>query len=816
MRLYTLIAAALLIPFAAVARPPSTDTLTLEQITSNPDWISVPALNPYWSADGHKVYFEKQPHGSSIETLYSVNGNGGHVRKVPLGDWSATGSNEAIYNHGLTRQAWIAHGDLFVRNLGNGQVTQITRGASVNSPMFMADGERIAWQQDGRWFVSDPANGLTAAVANLELADAPDAPPTDYDYVTADPLRLFDTLKKKKADAEAERQQQQALAHADASRAGIPWYLGDDIELVGRSLSPNGRWLLLVTKPKGYNEGPQSNMPDYINDDGRVLMHDVHRRVGMNPPAPNHVLLLDLKTHQQHALDETTLPGIKDDPLTKLRQQAIEWDVKHGVTRENAEASVKAPEVRPVRVYGIEWNDAGTEAAIEFVAIDNKDRWIATVDFDNHKLVTVDRLTDPAWINWTHNAFGWLPDNRTIWFLSEKSGWSQLYLTDSNGGDTRALTHGEFVIETPAVSHDGRYIYFQANPKQPGTWNIYRVATRGGNVEQITALPGLNGTQPGLHGDSRFALSPDGSKLLFYHSTTVRPPELYAVDANPGALPVRLTRTITDQFKSIDWVAPKIVKIPSSHVDRPLYARLYLPADYDPNKTYAGAVFVHGAGYLQDAHSGWSYYFHEMMFNNLLAREGYVVFDMDYRGSAGYGRDWRTAIYRNMGHPEVEDIADGVHWIIENYHVVPSKLGVYGGSYGGFMTYMMMFRKPEMFAAGAALRPVADWANYNRGYTSAILNTPNVDPMAYRRSSPIYYAENLQNPLLIEHGLLDDNVFFQDTVYLVQRLIELKKPFDVEFFPMEHHGFVAPTAWLHEYRKIHTLFSTYVNPTNGH
>ncbi|HET7586976.1 MAG TPA: prolyl oligopeptidase family serine peptidase [Gammaproteobacteria bacterium] len=816
MRLYPLMIAALLIPFAAAARTPSGDALTLEQIMSNPDWISVPALNPYWSADGRRVYFEKQPHGSSVETLYSVAANGGNVRMVPLRGWSATGSNDAIYNRGLSRQAWIAHGDLYIRDLRNGHITQITRGASVSDPMFMADGSRIAYRQDGRWFISDPATGLTVAVANLKLADAPESPPAHYDYVTADPLRIFDSLKKDKADAEAERRQQKALAQADASRAGVPWYLGDDIELVSRSLSPNGRWLLLVTRPKGYDEGESSNMPDYINDDGRILMHDVHSRVGMNPPAPNHVLLLDLETHEKYSLDETTLPGIKDDPLAELRKQAIKWDVKHGVTRDNAEASVKAPEVRPVQVYGIEWNDAGTQAAIEFVAVDNKDRWIATVDFDNHQLVTVDRLHDPAWINWTHNAFGWLPDNRSIWFLSEKSGWSQLYLTDANGGETRPLTHGEFVVETPVVDHEGRYIYFQANPEQPGTWNIYRVAVRGGDIEQITDLPGLNGMQPALHGDSRFVLSPDDSKLLFYHSTTVRPPELYAVETNPGALAVRLTHTITDQFKSVDWVAPKIVQIPSSHVDRPLYARLYLPADYDPKKTYAGAVFIHGAGYLQDAHSGWSYYFHEMMFNNLLTREGYVVFDMDYRGSAGYGRDWRTAIYRNMGHPEVEDIADGVHWIEQHYHVDPDKLGVYGGSYGGFMTYMMMFREPDMFAAGAALRPVADWANYNHGYTSAILNTPNVDPVAYRRSSPIYFAENLKHPLLIEQGLLDDNVFFQDTVYMVQRLIELKKPFDVEFFPMEHHGFVAPTAWLHEYRKIHKLFSTYVNPTDGH
>jgi dipeptidyl aminopeptidase/acylaminoacyl peptidase len=803
----------LLLPLGAIAAT-SNDGLTLKRIMSNPDWISVPALEPYFSDDGRTIYFKKQPHGSSVSTLYSVNVHGGQARKVERSRLSATGAPNAIYNRDRTREAWVAHGDLYGRNLQNGRMVQLTRGEHVQNPMFMADGKRVAYQRGHRWYVTDPATGLTVAVADLKLIERPGAAPAQYQYAYADPLRIFKALKKKKAREQAARKQRKQLAHADSTRAGVPWFLGGDIAIAYRSLSPGGRWLLLVTEPKNYHKGKHGEMPDYINDDGRVSVHKVHRRVGLNRPAPQQVLLLDLKAHKHYQLDEKALPGITDDPLAKLRKKAVKWDVQHGVDRKKAKASVKAPKVRAVHVRGIEWNRAGTRAAIEFIAVDNKDRWITTVDFDDHKLKTLDRLHDKAWINWTHNAFGWLPGKPKLWFLSEKSGYSQLYLMDADGGAKHALTHGHFVVETPQASPDGQYIYFQANPDKPGTWNIYRVASDGGHMQAITRLTGLNGTQPGLMGEvpSRFELSPDGSRLMFYHSTTIRPPELYVIAAKPHARARRLTHTISEQFKSIHWIAPKIVKIPSSHVDAPLYTRVWLPPDYDASKTHAGAVFIHGAGYLQDAHSGWSYYFHEMMFDNLLAREGYVVFDMDYRGSAGYGRDWRTAIYRDMGHPEVEDIVDGVHYIEKHYHVDAAKLGVYGGSYGGFMTYMMMLRKPDLFAAGAALRPVADWANYNRGYTSAILNTPNVDPVAYRRSSPIYYADQLKHPLLIEQGMEDDNVFFQDTVYMVQRLIELKKKFDVEFFPMEHHGFKAPAAWLHEYRKIHRLFHRYVSP----
>jgi dipeptidyl aminopeptidase/acylaminoacyl peptidase len=195
------------------------------------------------------------------------------------------------------------------------------------------------------------------------------------------------------------------------------------------------------------------------------------------------------------------------------------------------------------------------------------------------------------------------------------------------------------------------------------------------------------------------------------------------------------------------------------------------------------------------------------MFHSLLTRRGYVVLDMDYRASAGYGRDWRTAIYRQMGYPELEDLEDGVRWIAANKAVDPARVGVYGGSYGGFLTFMALFRKPDLFAAGAALRPVTDWAHYNHGYTANILNVPEVDPEAYRKSSPIEYAEGLRKPLLICHGMVDDNVVFQDTVRLVQRLIELGKTeyFETAIYPVEPHGFLEPSSWLDEYRRVYEL-----------
>jgi dipeptidyl aminopeptidase/acylaminoacyl peptidase len=206
-------------------------------------------------------------------------------------------------------------------------------------------------------------------------------------------------------------------------------------------------------------------------------------------------------------------------------------------------------------------------------------------------------------------------------------------------------------------------------------------------------------------------------------------------------------------------------------------------------------------------HLQFPYYFREQMFHNLLLEHGYVVLDMDYRASEGYGRDWRTAIYRNMGHPELEDLIDGVHWLEKNASADAQRIGVYGGSYGGFMTLRALFRAPDVFKAGAALRPVTDWAQYNHEYTSNILNTPQVDPIAYRRSSPIEFADGLRGSLLIAHGMIDDNVLFEDSVRLYQRLIELHKDnFELAGYPLDRHGFTHADSWLDEYKRIYKLF----------
>ena len=630
------------------------------------------------------------------------------------------------------------------------------------------------------------------------FADDPDKAP-EFDTLRANQARLYTMVvedERRERDAKAARESRQA---ASPHGAPLPVYLGTRHELVEQSLSPDGRHLVLVTREKSHKAGPSGSMPNYVTAGGHTETRKLRTRVGRNQPAPHQLWVFDRTTAELTAVALDTLPGIDRDPLRALRRTALDWHVERGADREAVAKQLEAPEQRSVQFEQLHWNDDGSIAALQIHSIDNKDRWIATLPMGGDALQPQHRLTDSAWINYFYNDMGWVPGSDTLWFLSEESGYSHLYAKALDERRARALTAGTFVVTDVTALPDGRAFVVRASREHPGTYEIYRVAADGGEMQRLTELGGLNS----------YFLSPDGTALGILHSEFDRHPDLYARGLAAGTTPVRLTDTVSAAYKAIEWVVPDIVEVPSSHVDEPIYTKLYLPKDYSPDRTWPAVMFVHGAGYTQNAHSGWPYYFREFMFHSLLTERGFIVIDMDYRASRGYGRDWRTAIYRQMGHPELEDFLDGIDYLVENWNVDRERIGIYGGSYGGFMAFMALFREPDAFAAGAALRPVADWQHYNHGYTANILNTPLIDPEAYEKSSPIHFAAGLTKPLLIAAGMQDDNVFFQDSVLVVQRLTELEKEnFELAVYPLDPHGFVHAEAWLDEYRRILSLMES--------
>jgi len=419
-------------------------------------------------------------------------------------------------------------------------------------------------------------------------------------------------------------------------------------------------------------------------------------------------------------------------------------------------------------------------------------------------LSLLDRQRDEAWVggigvfNFSGLNSGWV-NNETFWFQSEVTGYTHLYTVNVITKEKKALTSGNYEVQTVQLSKTKKYFYITTNEVHPGEQQFYRLPATGGKAERITTLTGGN----------EVTVSPDEKWISVLYSYTNKPWELYLQENKPGGKLKQITTLAqSDEFKSYPWRDPELITF-TARDGAQVYARLYRPTQPHPNKP--AVLFVHGAGYLQDAHKWWSLYFREYMFNNLLADNGYTVLDIDYRGSAGYGRNWRTGIYRYMGGKDLDDIEDGARYLVEKCGVNAAHIGLYGGSYGGFITLMALFTKPRIFEAGAALRPVTDWAHYNHGYTSNILNEPFNDSIAYHRSSPINFAAGLKDHLLICHGMVDVNVHFQDVVRLTQRLIELGKDnWDLAVYPMEDHGFVEPESWTDEYKRIFRLFETWL------
>ncbi len=815
-RIWLAAAAALLTLASAPAR-----AITLEQAMADPDWIGPPVERPYWGVDGRSLYYALKQAGSGVRDLHRIDLGSGKDLIVDPAAMAAADGPDAVYDRARTRAAFARNGDIFIRELASGRLSQVTRTPQRESmPQFSADGRALHYRAGEDWFVYDIATAVSASAADLRLQKDPqDKQP---DALEAQQLRYFATLRRLKADREARKRHADEFSKGDPSRAPLPFYLGDEVQLQGSSLSPDGRWLLVVTSPKGYDTGKRGKLQRFVTESGYEEQEEERTRVGRNDPAPQSLLLLDLRGHSQHALALDGLPGIHDDPLKAVREEnerhraqqadgaakpaAAARDPARSARKDaakGAKAAKAEPALRAVRIVsraedggggGIAWSEDGSRLAIQIRAIDNKDRWIASVDLAKATLRSEHRLTDPAWINWNFNDFGWTRDSRSLWYLSEESGYSQLYLKQP-GARPLALTQGTFEVSSPTLSPDGQWFYLRANVQAPYSYDLYRVAVAGGRLERLTRFEAIND----------YALSPDGRRLAVSHSSAYVPAQLALVELDGGAVR-ELTDTRTAQFKALDWIMPQIVAVPSSHAKAPIYAKLYKPRDFDPGRRYPIVLFVHGAGYLQNVHLGYPSYFREQMFHNLLADEGFVVLDMDYRASEGYGRDWRTAIYRNMGHPELEDLIDGVHWLGRNAAGDTDRVALYGGSYGGFMTLMALFRAPEVFKAGAALRPVTDWTQYNHEYTSNILNTPQLDPIAYERSSPMEFADGLKGSLLIAHGMIDDNVLFEDSVRLYQKLVELHKDdFELAGYPLERHGFVHPDAWLDEYKRVHRV-----------
>ncbi|HEV8304337.1 MAG TPA: prolyl oligopeptidase family serine peptidase [Gemmatimonadales bacterium] len=733
--------------------------LTVETIMRGPELVGTAPSNVQFGADGRYAYFHwRQPGVDTLDQDYRIAVAGPpQLERLPRGAVDTIPLADGAWSPDRRREVVTLKGDLWVveRTGAKRRLTQ-TPGAE-SAPSWSADGRTIYFTRDNNVWALDLAGGRLAQLTDIRRGPAPSraAGPVGQKAFLRDQQReLFDFIRRQVAE-------ERLRADTDTVSTMKPLYLAERQSATRLQVAPDGRFVLatITERSRGDTvEGRQVQMPLWVTQSGYVETQQIRTKVG------------DAQARQKTALIE-------------VATGRVTWIDTTGLGTREADVS------------GVGMASNARHALIRIATTDYNDAWLVVVDLPSLERRVVAHLHDDAWLDGPL-AFtgGWIPGSETVYYGSEETGYAHLYAVPAAGGPARALTGGKWEVQEAEPSPDGRSFYLHTNEGDFGQVHFSLLDVASGRRTQVTTSEGRQDV----------VVSPDGRTLAVLHSTANHPAELYFQPAQAGAAMRKVTESTSPAFRSYDWIKPEIVMIPAAD-GVPVPARLYRPRGGPSNR--AAVIFVHGAGYLQNVHKWWSSYYREYMFHHLLAAHGYTVLDLDYRGSAGQGRDWRTAIYRYMGGKDLDDQVSGARWLVQQLGIDSTRIGIYGGSYGGFITLMAMFTRPGVFAAGAALRPVTDWAHYNHPYTARILNEPQADTVAYRRSSPIYFAEGLRGRLLICHGMVDDNVHFEDTARLVQRLIELGKDgWEVAVYPVEPHGFRRNDSWTDEYRRILRLF----------
>ncbi|RAJ02475.1 dipeptidyl aminopeptidase/acylaminoacyl peptidase [Chitinophaga skermanii] len=761
--------------------------LSVEKIMRDQKWVGTSPDEVFWSLDSKTLYFNWNPTKQLSDSMYFVSLGQLTPRKTQAADRAGIYVNNNVnYNNNKSAYTFVEKGDIFFLDVKTGKKKRVTQTqAYENSPQFGFNEQKIVYRSGSDFFAWDIISGETIQLTNFSEESKPQgggaAPVTAQEkWLKNQQQQLFEVLRAEKEKKDAATAYNNSLPKEKGLRT---LYL-EGKQLSRAGISPDGRFITytLVKNPKPAG----TIVPAFVTETGYTTDIRAGAKVG-NPQATYETYIFDRVADTVISIQTNQIPGISDLP---------------DYVKDYPEDSTK-PKPRAVVINGPIYSTNGTHAIVDIRSQDNKDRWIMLLQLATGKLELLNRQRDEAWIagpgiGWRFGggAIGWI-DDHTCWYQSEQSGYSHLYTYNVANRSETALTSGKYEVQTAQLSNDKKSFYITTNEVHPGEKQFYRLNIATKQATRITTMEGAN----------EVTLSPDEKWIAFRYSYSTKPWELYLQENKPGAKATQITHLAqSEEFKSYKWYDPKVITFQAKD-GQTVYARLYTPGA--GKKNGAAVIFVHGAGYLQNAHKWWSSYQREYMFHNLLVERGFTVMDVDYRGSAGYGRDVRTGIYRFMGGKDLDDHVDAADYLIAQQGINKDKIGMYGGSYGGFMTLMAMFTKPGKFAAGAALRSVTDWAHYNHGYTSNILNEPYTDSIAFYRSSPINFASGLQGTLLMCHGMVDTNVHFQDIVRLSQRLIELGKDnWELAVYPVEDHGFTTPSGWTDEYKRILKLFET--------
>ncbi len=439
----------------------------------------------------------------------------------------------------------------------------------------------------------------------------------------------------------------------------------------------------------------------------------------------------------------------------------------------------------------VHWLPDGRTLSIQIQSRDQDRLSLYLFDATTGKGRLVLTEVEPGWVN-LHDHLYFFKDGRHVLWSSERTGFRHLYLYDIEGRLVRQLTHGEWQVEALCGVDEARgVVYFTATEKSPLERHLYRVALDGTGLTRLS-------TEEGWH---VITFSPTFEYYLDIYSNITTPPRLSLHRAD-GARVAYIEENVVEELQEYALGPVEFLTVRAED-GTPLPAMMIKPKGFDPRRRYPVIVYVYGGPRAQVVVNRWGG--DRFLWHQLMAQRGFLIFSLDNRGSWGRGKAWELKIHRRLGYWEVKDQLAGVAYLKSLPYVDPQRIGIWGWSYGGYMTLMALFTAPEVFRTGIAVAPVTDWRNYDTHYTERYLERPQENPEGYRLSSPITYAAQVKVRFLLVHGMADDNVHVQDTVQLVDALIRARRPFDLMLYPGEKHGIRGPDARIH----LFTLMTDY-------
>jgi dipeptidyl-peptidase-4 len=449
-----------------------------------------------------------------------------------------------------------------------------------------------------------------------------------------------------------------------------------------------------------------------------------------------------------------------------------------------------------IYVPRVDWLPGGTKLAVQLQTRnqDTLDLYLYDIKSGSHTLLL--READSKWVS-LHDDLRFLPNRKQFLWSSERDGFKHLYLFNMNGEMVNRITKGNWDInKLIGVDEEKGIVYFTANEKSLLERHFYSVRLDGSGFRRLSRSDGWH----------EVVLSPDFQWFIDTYSNLLRPP-LVSLESVSKTLAVMVEANPTSELDNYALPKPEFITF-ESDAGHELHAFIIKPSTFDVNKQYPVIVYVYGGPTSQIVANRWGAGggMQRALWHRSMAEKGYIVFGVDGRGTPGRGREFQNRIHKRLGYVEVQDQISGVDYLRSQPYIDPSRIMIWGKSYGGYMTCMAMFSTISPYKFGMAVAPVTDWRNYDTHYTERYLERPQDNPEGYRLSSPINFVNGLQAKLLVVHGIADDNVHFQDSVILADELQKANKQFDFMPYPRSTHSFSGDAVGMH----LYNLLSRYI------